>query len=137
MFTEVEVTEEHDGCYFIGCASVFESSFMLENSVSPKDFFRHSGTETLDYLVETSTVVPTWHRLEILKLQCTPYKRWVVWTCVLKTHYLRLIQRRWRNVLKKRREVVTSAALIKQVRRRELGYRVKIEVPGLRGMLCQ
>jgi hypothetical protein len=136
MFTEVKVTEEHDGCYFIGCASVSGSFLLFENSVSPQDYFRHSGAETLDYLVETSTVVPTWHQLEIIKLQCIPYKRWVLWTCVFKTHYLRLIQRRWRNVLKKRQECVTSAAFMRQLRRRELGYPLSIKVPGLRGMLC-
>lgn len=139
-FTEHEITEEHNGFYYLGTGFVSRESrqhyLLLDNVVGIRDFYRHTSAETIDFLMETSTSYPTWGRVEILKLEFTVEPNsTLLWTCVYKTFYLCLVQRRWRNVLRQRKRLLSSKAVFKYLRGRERGEKVHLVLPTLRGML--
>lgn len=138
-FTEPDdITEEHDGFYYLGTAFVANNALLLENTVGIPDFYRHSSRETLNFLIETSTTIPTWYRfrVDILKLEISTKGGMVLWTCLVKTHYLRLVQRRWRNVLKERSSFLTTRRVTRFLDRRQRGSICRqLPVPGLKGML--
>jgi hypothetical protein len=57
----------------------------------------------------------------------------VLYTCILKTHYLRLIQRRWKRLLKERKIFLNSGYLIEMLKQRELGIlKLRSKIPGLK-----
>lgn len=135
-FTEPEeITERHNGFYYLGTAFVANNALLLENTVRIPDFYRHTSRETLDFLIDTATTIPSWYRVDILKLEISTQGGVVLWTCLVKTHYLRLVQRRWKTIFKARRAVLQRHA-VRFLRNRELGRKRSLPLPGLRGMLC-
>lgn len=139
-FTEHEITEEHNGFYYLGTGFVSRDShqhyLLLDNVVGIRDFYRHTSAETIDFLMETSTSYPTWGRVEILKLEFTVEPNGtLLWTCLFKTFYLCLVQRRWRNILRERKRLLSSKAVFKYLRGRERGEKGDLCLPTLRGML--
>jgi hypothetical protein len=74
-------------------------------------------------------------KIDIMKLYILEDQTYSV---VLKTYWLRLIQRRWKNVYKKRMDILENQKKISSLRQRELtgkfhhSYR---NLPGLKGVL--
>ena len=141
-FTPQEMDDDDDGHYFVGMGFVSktqEQEFLLvENTVSLDDFFAHSGRETLRYLLETATSPPNWKRVEILRVHMTGWNRtpWLYYTCVFKTHYLRLVQRSWKKVFRERRRILHSSKMLHDLRNRERTGKFSLVLPNLRGMLA-
>ena len=136
----MDVGMENNGQTFVGNVFVSDHRFLLENAVKPDTFFRHSYDALLDEFMEASTVMPNWRRNDIVKFVWEPVHGLIpqlfYFTCVLKTHYLRLVQRRWRSVLKERLVVLQSKAFLYYLRDRERNsIRAPPTIPGLRGML--
>jgi len=139
-FTEHEITEEHNGFYYLGTGFVSRDShqhyLLLDNVVGIRDFYRHTSAETIDFLMETSTTFTMSGRVEILKLEFTVEPNGtLLWTCLFKTFYLCVVQRRWRNILRQRKQMLSTPMVFKYLRGRERGEKVHLCLPTLRGML--
>ena len=140
-FTEHEITEEHNGFYYLGTGFVSRAShqqhyLLLDNVVGIRDFYRHTSAETIDFLMETSTTFTMSGRVEILKLEFTVEPNGtLLWTCLFKTFYLCVVQRRWKNILRQRKQMLSTPMVFKYLRGRERGEKVHLGLPTLRGML--
>lgn len=133
-----ELTDDDQGRYFLGTAFLSNDKFLVEYAlVMNKSFYQYPPKALLYYLLRTATHPPNWKRMEIMKMEFEPLDRgpWLCYTCILKTHYLRLVQRRWRSILQQRRSLLQQQAL-SYLRNRERGKRSTLSLPTLRGMLA-
>jgi hypothetical protein len=101
---------------------------LVGSRIQPKIFYKNNYDELLDYCLETITSEPNWQRLEIIQIKHvriigTP---WIYYTCILKTYYLRLIQRYWRKKLLMRKKLLENKELIKLIIKREYGIKLKL-----------
>ena len=131
---EDECTDECcDKGMYIG-VSTYDSQYdvnLLASRVSPKSFFHYDIDEVMDYLrnnniLETNTIPfsPDIMQIHIDNVQA--------FTVVLKTHWLRLVQRKWKNVIQRRKSIMSDP---KYLRNREIHGKSTIELPSLQGML--
>lgn len=132
---------EHNGHISIGNVFYSGHRFLLENSVDAAVFYSLEHDSLLHGFLEASTVIPNWPHNEIVQFVWEPIERNSILfyhTCVLKTHYLRLVQRRWRKIFTERRQILEGNAMLFYLRERERsGNRVQLPIlPGLRGMLA-
>lgn len=114
-----------------------EDRRILFESRVPRDlFFAVDGERLRRHMLRFAPNAGMWPTLEICEyafepVEGTPYFYYAV---VLKTFWLRLIQRTWRRVLRERRELIQSAGMIRRLVRRERDGKA-ISVMGLKGML--
>jgi hypothetical protein len=138
----MEVDMIDNGRMVIGNVFCSENRLLLENAVENETFFRYTHDVLLENFMEVSTVRPNWHRNEIVKLQWEPIpglgSHFFYYNTILKTHFLRLVQRRWKSVLKERQAVLQGKEMLRYLcDRPRLGGRARPPViPGLRGMLA-
>lgn len=98
-------SEKFDGEYYVGLCKYMPRPqlYLMLNSVSPRTFFRFHYYHVLKYLYYYSSVRMFQPKIEIMKLVILPDQTYSV---ILKTYWIRLIQRHWRSVLKKRKEII-------------------------------
>jgi hypothetical protein len=131
---EVNSTEECcDGGMYIGIP-VYDAQYdinLLASRVSPKTFFDYDMSEIMDYLVDSNVVQTTSVPCspEIMQVHIDNFNAYHV---IMKTHWLKLVQRKWKSVLLERKRMMRD---FKFIRRRELRPNVSRKIPGLRGMM--
>jgi hypothetical protein len=98
-------SEKFDGHYYIGLCKHMPRPrlYLMLNSISARTFFRYQYYHVLKYLYYYSSVRLFQPKIEIMKLAVLSDQTYSV---ILKTHWIRLIQRHWRSVLKKRKEII-------------------------------
>jgi hypothetical protein len=98
-------SEKLDGHYYVGLYKHMPRPglYLMLNSISPRTFFRYHYYHVLKYLYYYSSVRLFQPKIEIMKLAVLSDQTYSV---ILKTHWIRLIQRHWRSVLKKRKEII-------------------------------
>ena len=98
-------SEKIDGHYYVGLCKYMHRPklYLMLNSVSPRAFFRYHYYHVLKYLYYYSSVRLFQPKIEIMKLIVLEDQTYSV---ILKTHWIRLIQRHWRSVLKKRKQII-------------------------------
>lgn len=141
--------EKKDGQYFIGYTQYVESesAWLFVYAVSARSFFRHEIELVCDYLYEFGHVYDGGNALgdevdngtkslvNILQL-CILEDG--LYTAVVKTHWICLIQRHWRKVLGRRRDMWRMRARPSEqvVKQRTGAYSVGLRsMPGLAGMM--
>ena len=99
--------EKQDKHYYIGfCKPMHKPRLILmANSVSPNTFFQHSYERIYQYLQNYSTLLLRSPKIEIMQLHIT---RDDVYSIVIKTHWLRLVQRHWKGIFKKRAAIMQN-----------------------------
>jgi len=105
---------------------------LLAAQISPKTFFQYPTSDVMNYLINYNVIRSdeTCKRSpEIMQLHIDEHD---AYTVVLKTHWIRLVQRKWRNVLQQRTPMLRNPQF---VRNRELVGNRSTNVPGLYGML--
>jgi hypothetical protein len=130
--------DKKDKKYYIGiCALTLEHIILLINSVSAKIYFKHKHDAILKYLIEYSISYIANPKIHIMQLDIDPIG--LFYKVVIKTHWIRLIQRTWRNVLKERKRVIQIRTKVSSI----MNYRIygkhppgSTYYPTLRGMLC-
>lgn len=128
-----------NGKYFIGiCKNIKPDNYLLLlSTISNRQFLRHSYETVKNYLQAYSIVYVHDPRVEILNLEISKNG---TYTCIIKTFWLRLVQRRWRNILKMREKIWRKRCQFSSLRAFEMtgkfpaGLRV---MPGLVGMFNQ
>jgi len=98
-------SEKLDGHYYVGLYKHMPRPglYLMLNSISPRTFFRYHYYHVLKYLYYYSSVRLFQPKIEIMKLAILSDQTYSV---ILKTHWISLIQRHWRSVLKKRKEII-------------------------------
>jgi hypothetical protein len=129
-------SEKLEGHYYIGLAKrVFRHSLLLVNSVSATTFFRYPFYQIRNYLVKYSILEVNQAKVHIMKLCITEDQ---TFTVVLKTLWIRLIQRHWRRVVAIRHRIMKSRCCSKNRYISEISGRYPIglrRLPGLQGLL--
>lgn len=101
-------SEKEDGRYYLGIYKYMKSSgnLMFLSSVSNRCFFNHPFNNMICYLSEFSVFRNNANQIDIMQLSIQDE----TYNVVLKTHWLRLIQRAWKkrfaafkNILRQRR----------------------------------
>jgi len=104
-----------DGKYYVGSYNLDSERniLLLTARVNLREFFKYEQNHLIWYLYLCMRHDP---KLEIIQVQimCDG-----TYTCVLKTRYIRLIQRKWKRWLKQRQHFIRTMTLQK-LRHREL-----------------
>lgn len=110
-------SEKQNNHYFIGLYKYirYDNLLLLLNAISAKSFYKYSFIHVLKYLYYYSLVRLYQPNVEIMKLFVLNDGTYSV---VLKTHWIRLIQRHWRKALQIRKNMMK-----KQMHVRSLYYR--------------
>jgi hypothetical protein len=119
--------------YYIGLPAYIktENEFVLMSTISPAAFHKYNINTITEYIYQYSIMYiphPTPHILQLF------IKSDGVYSVIIKTYWLRIIQRTWRNVCKKRRLIEKNAMQLSYLRSREIGGTL-LNYPGLCGML--
>ena len=137
-----EDIESKDNTYYITIPfknpnnDEFSDGFLYDVVVSNRAFFKHSVDEVAEYVRDYSpNYIPDTSKLEIVQTKFCYYEKngFYVANVLIKTFWLRLIQRRWRNVLKKRREILNTY-YYKNIKNMEMGSK-QLRLPELKGCL--
>ena len=111
--TIFEETDKTDGKYYLGVPFTFRSmgQIVMNCSISSPTFLSNDYSRVVGYLQNiASFYVHSNTNVEILQLHITEHGEYTV---VVKTFWLRIIQRRWKNVLKLRAQIFAKRASVK------------------------
>jgi hypothetical protein len=130
-------SEKQHGQYYIGISKYIRryDTILLVNSVSTNAFLRYSFNRIYSYLSKYSIVHMQNARVHIMKLDILQDGTYSV---ILKTHWLRLIQRHWKKVFKERTLIIKKRCSIKNLLSREIHghYVVGLNsMPNINGIL--
>lgn len=131
---EFDYQDKEDEQYFIGIyisMKDFGDKLFLGMAVSTKLFFKYEYKYIQKYLCSAIRYCPharNYHlKVSIMKLNITQDGLCLV---IVKTYWLKLIQRHWKNVMKKRKSMNYE-----YFKGRELGKQSREKIPKLHGML--
>jgi hypothetical protein len=110
--------EKEHGHYYVGLCKYMRNPkiFLMANTVSTRIFFKFEFQRIFRYLNCYSSMMITNPKVEIMKLNILHDQTYSV---VLKTHWLRLIQRHWKKAYKKRCEVIKVIKSVTSLQYRE------------------
>jgi hypothetical protein len=118
--------------YYIGLVALIDSVYLLANSVTPKSLFKYSYNDVLLYLHTYSIIYVERPKINIFQLHITDH----YYTVVIKTHWIRLIQRHWKKVYKTRTDTLRKRALSgNHYPQSVFNKYLNNQLPGLHGML--
>lgn len=126
------------GKYFIGNYSVHNTTLLLESTIKPNNFFRFPSDVVNDYLYHMSLTQNCIPKIEVLQLCVEQRNQWIVYTVVVKTFWIRLIQRKWRKIYEQRQSILRKRQSINAIGYREISGKWPAELyvlPGILGML--
>lgn len=110
----------------------FSDGFLYDIAITAEGFFKHPLEKITDHIRDYSpNLIPDTSKLEIVKTAYCFYEDtgFRLTNVLIKTFWLKLVQRRWRNVYKKRR-----AMFVYYLKRGQ--YVPNMRLPGLRGCLA-
>ena len=127
----------HNKQYFIGLCKLIrpDNYFIMLSVISSQLFFRYSEPAIRAYLECASILYVHGAAIDIMKLEFSNYGSIAV---IKMTFWIRLVQRCWRSVLRRRMEIIRKRASFTAQRHFELTGRYSYglnRLPGLKGML--
>jgi hypothetical protein len=133
--------EKQDQQYYLGlyetvqCFENRPNHFLLTNAVSPKTFFRYSTTTVTDYLDLYSVAIADRDQIDIMKMTWIQNQGFTYYTVILKTHWLRLVQRHWKKVYDNRQNILNERRRLANIHHFELTGNHCSNLPSLWGMM--
>lgn len=111
-------SEKQDGTYYLGIYKYMKTSgnFMFLSSISNRVFFNHPFNHTISYLSEFSIFRNNASEIDIMQLSIQDE----VFNVVLKTHWLRLIQRAWKKRFAGYKNILTQRKYLKNLYYKEV-----------------
>jgi hypothetical protein len=100
--------DKHDNKYYIGIANYnhYRNIYLMSNSVSVGSFLKFPFYRILDYLYVYSIIKPIFFKYETgIEIMKTHYLEDSSLSVILKTHWLRIVQRNWKRIYKQRKEI--------------------------------
>jgi hypothetical protein len=110
----------------------FSDGFLYDIAITTEGFFKHPLEKITNHIRDYSpNYIPDTSKLEIVKTKYCYYpdSGFRLTNVLIKTFWLKIVQRRWRNVLRNRRIL-----FLNYLKRREYGNMAQL--PGLRGCLA-
>jgi hypothetical protein len=131
-------SEKQSGCYYIGLHKHirYDNFLLLLNSISIKSFYKYSYIHVLKYLYYYSIVRLYQPNIEIMKLSILNDGTYSV---VLKTHWLRLVQKHWRKAFNLRKQMMKKQMRVSSILHREIYGRFPSDIcrlPRLDGLMA-
>ena len=130
-------SEKPDQRYYIGSATLIRNRYYIMNTaITARTFLGFPFQSVLFYLHESSLFHFVRNRMDIMKLYIHPVT--MEYIVVLKTFWLRIVQRTWRRVLRERAAVLRKRCSISNIQHRLIRGRHQTGLnvlPGLVGML--
>jgi hypothetical protein len=135
-FLDTENMEMINKKYYIGSYLYIpeEKILLFDNKIHPLTFMKYKSYGIERYLFEVSFVPLHKRRLpsiEILQLHILEDD---TYTVVVKTFWIKIIQRAWKKVYKERKQFIQSIKSLNNIRRKEFGI-INTRFPGLYGLL--
>jgi len=137
LFRDFDEPDDHyvNNNYYIGL-SFNDTNFntlLLASTVSRKTFFKYDYNDIVDYLNNHSVLFQhNYSKPEIMLLQIDNNE---VYNVVLKTFWIKIVQRNWKRVCKERKNITRhSGNILNYIKNNELGIRQSL-IPQLHGML--
>jgi hypothetical protein len=125
-----------DKKYYIGLSDIKKNLLILANAITPDTFFKYSYQYALRYLYEYSIFKTTNPSIDILQLNienCT-------YCVVKKTYWIRIIQRHWKNIYKKKYDMLLQRGNIFSQNEFSINGKYPTNIrnlPSIHGMLSQ
>ena len=128
-------SEKADGSYCIG-SCLFDrnqDAYLLSIAVKPETFMNYSFHNILRYLQLYSCNQFPSNKIDIMKMAVIHKSEninnslfnYTVYSCIIKTHWLRLVQRHWRKVFAERRQVMQTRLSLNAI----LGFQLTGQYP--------
>jgi hypothetical protein len=133
---EINPIQMIHGNYYIGCYEYMKynnSTLLLVNKIHRNTFMKFDGISLSKYFFWYSGVaLPKRPPIDILQLHIT-YDD--TYTVVVKTFWIKIIQRTWKRVFKERQEYINCRKRLSIMRDYEIGNTLPISFPTMHGML--
>ena len=99
-------TEKVNNNYYLGFYQIQDNSFVLTCSISINTYLRYNHNDCVDYLFYygDALILPS-RNIEIMKLKINEDG---VYNVILKTFWLKIIQRAWKSRFKKRKQIIAG-----------------------------
>tara|TARA_B110000858_G_C17779239_1_gene463887 strand:- start:551 stop:1051 length:501 start_codon:yes stop_codon:yes gene_type:complete len=122
-----------DKNYYIGLYCITDTH-ILESSITVNSLLKYSAHDCLIYL-NNHCIFNRKRRNSIEIMQFTPIKcgSLSVYKIVVKTFWLRLVQRNWKRICRERNKIIRSN-ILGYLKKREYEFE-RVSIPGLSGML--
>ena len=125
--------------YYIGIChrSRYRNIILFANSISSYSFFRHPFHNVVTYLKTYSIFSGSRSQVDIMELRILNNG---TYTVVLKTHWLRLVQRTWKKMFAQRKQMIRKRAMphVQLYYQRNGKYPPEVRsLPNLHGILSQ
>jgi hypothetical protein len=134
--TEYYASLERDNTYYITVPYRINENYLKDLHISSRGFANNSLQSVKKYIREytISALIDESAPVEIVKTRYIQLPGgFTLYNVIIKTFWLKIVQRRWRNVLIKRREVIQG--ICESIKNRE--YRnCRFYIPQLRGCLA-
>ena len=134
--TDYYASLERDNTYYITVPYRINENYLKDLHISSRGFANNSLQSVKNYIREytISALIDESAPIHIVK---TSYIQlpggFTMANVIIKTFWLKIVQRRWRNVLRKRREVIQGIREL--IKNREYGDE-RFHIPQLRGCLA-
>jgi hypothetical protein len=130
-------TDKEDGKYYIGIYkyNYYRKLLLLTNSISAKSFLKFPYIDTLKYLYFYSILRPPVPKISIYSLSVLPDGSYSV---IVKTHWLKIIQRNWKRVFKARSQILLKRRSVQSLYNLQISGRYPAglnSMPSIHGML--
>ena len=141
--TEFMDSEKIEGKYYIGFSLLMNAKYILDTAITPKSFFKYRY-ECVIYYLDGYSLFPAnrtrinriQSKIQIMQLFINPKTH--AYNVVLKTFWLRIVQRTWKRIYRERQEMLRKRCALTNLRNFELrGRHLSIlnSLPGLYGMI--
>jgi hypothetical protein len=104
------IEKEHNNYYIGLCHSYFTPScvhyLLLSTSVSARTFFNHPYKNVNNYLYYYGLIRVPNPNIQIMQLKIHTFNGMESYNVIIKTYWLRLIQRHWKKIYKKRSSII-------------------------------
>jgi hypothetical protein len=134
--TDYYETLEHNNTYYITVPYRINNNYLKDLHISSRGFASNSLQSVKNYICEytVSAIINESTPVEIVKTSYIQLPSgFTLYNVIIKTFWLKIVQRRWRNVLRKRRKIIQD--IRKFIKNREYINEI-LQIPQLRGCLA-
>jgi hypothetical protein len=130
-------TDKQNGTHYIGLCSYLPDRrlTLYANAIRPKTLFKYSHAHSLSYLQLYSIIKIREPAIDIMQLAILADN---TYTVIVKTHWLRIVQRTWKKVFQLRKTVLNKRMQLGSIRLFEVSGKYPSDanyMPTLSGML--
>jgi hypothetical protein len=130
-------SEKENGKYYIGMSQYdnINNTILFSTTISPAVYFQYSYRECSRYLYYYGLCAHVRPGIDIMQLQISDKG---IFSVVVKTFWLKLVQRKWKKIYKQRQEIITKRANPFSLHHREVSGSWQSDItylPGIRGLM--